>query len=658
MSENNIRRTRLLEDLDNVRKKISELEESEHKHTEERARLKDDLEQLRIAVDNAQLGVFVLDVQGKVRYLNALAQKKLAFPAQDKTADVEITSMPQFKETELAAQLKHCLEAQKQSVFDVSIPQGDAAEAWIRLFLHPLLNKDGSINGAFGVVEDITAFKNQETDLKLKLGLEKSSHKILSGLVGVMDIDEAINKTLANLGELSKVSRTFLFLLYENDTKMDNTHEWCASGVNPLMDQLQNIPVNNFPWWMKKLNEGDKIAVSEPDELPEAAAAEKEFMQKQGIISLLLIPIHIKEKLAGFLGYSSITEAKKWKDKDIRLLETIEKILGGFLERKRIDDGKKERDERFRRFAQASFEGLFVLFQDKVTDTNHVAGAMLGYKPSEFLGKALTEFIADKEKAQFRKNFQKGTVKPFDTLAKKKDGSELAVELQARMVPIQEQSYLFVSMRDVSERSQVQADNMQSLGKLKQAFDGTLQAMAATVASRDPFAVGHAAGVARLACAIAEKMGLTQDQVEGIRYAALVHDIGKISIPLEILSKPGKITAAERMIVQEHPQAAYDVLKDVEFPWPVAETVLQHHERMNGAGYPKGLPGDKIILEARILAVADRVVAVLSRRSYRAAGTIKDAAAEISKHKGVLYDPEVAEAVLSILKTDGFKLES
>jgi len=658
MNENNIKRTRLLEDLDNVRKKISELEESEHKHTEERARMKDDLEQYRMAVDDAQLGVFVLDVQGRIRYLNSLAQKKLDLPPADKIGDVDMGQLPNFKETELPSQLKHCLEAQKQSTFDLKIITDESQENFIRLFIHPLLNKDGSINGAFGVVDEITSFKNLEAGLKLKLGLEKSSHKVLAGLVGVMDIDDAINKTLANLGGLSGVSRTFLFLLYENDTKMDNTHEWCAEGVNPILAQLQNLPVNNFPWWMKKLNNGEHISLSDQSELPDNAKPEKEFLNAQGIKSILLMPIRIKDKLAGFLGYSTISEPKKWMDKDIRLLQMIEKILGEFLERKRLDDVKKERDERFRRLAQASFEGIFVIFQDKISDTNHVVGTLLGYKPSEFLGKSLVDFIPEKDRAQVQQNLQKGMIKPFETLAKKKDGSTIAVELQARTIPVQEQPFLFVSIRDVSERNQNLVEDKQSLGQLKEAFEGTIKAMAATAALRDPFAAGHAQRVARLSCEFAVKMGLTEDQVDGIRFAALIHDIGKISIPVEILSKPGEqINAAERMIVQEHPQVAYNVLKDVVYPWPVADIILQHHERMNGTGYPKGLPGNKIMLEARILAVADTVEAILSNRSYRPAGTIKDAVDEISKNKGVLYDPDVVTAACSILQTDGFKLE-
>lgn len=659
MNDNNIRRTRLLEDLDNVRKKISELEESEYKHTEERARMKDDLEQFRIVVDDAQLGVFVLDVQGRARYLNSLAQKRLDLPSQDKLGDTDLGQLPQFKETEFADQLKHCLEAQKQSAFDLPIRQEDSTENWMRLFIHPLLNKDGSINGVFGVVEDINAYKKQESDLKLKLGLEKSSHKVLSGLVGVMDIDEAINKTLANLGELSGVSRSFLFLLYENDTKMDNTHEWCAAGVNPILTQLQNIPVSNFPWWMKKLNGGENVSLNDQSELPDTAKAEKEFLTKHGIKSLLLVPIRIKDKLAGFLGYSSIPTPKKWTDKDINLLVMIEKILGEFLERKRIDDVKKERDERFRRLAQGSFEGIFIVLQDKICDTNHNVGAMLGYKPSEFLGKNLTDFISEKERAKVEKSLKSGTSKPFETQAIKKDRSTIAVELQARTIPIQEQSFLFVSFRDVSEQRQNQVDEKQSLGQLKKAFGGSIEAMAAVTSLKDPFAAGHAQRVAQLACSIAAKMGLAEDLIEGIRYAALIHDIGKVSIPAEILSKPSpQITAAERMIVQEHPQTAYEVLKNVAFPWPVADMVLQHHERMNGAGYPKGLPGNKIIIGARILAVADTAEAILSERSYHPAGTVKDAVDELSKNKGALYDPDVVAAACSILQADGFKLGS
>jgi putative nucleotidyltransferase with HDIG domain len=175
---------------------------------------------------------------------------------------------------------------------------------------------------------------------------------------------------------------------------------------------------------------------------------------------------------------------------------------------------------------------------------------------------------------------------------------------------------------------------------------------------KDPYTAGHQRGVAQLACAIAKEMGLPEEQIEGIRMAGLIHDIGKITIPAEILSRLGPLNDLEYGIIKTHSQAGYNILNGtIEFPWPVAQIVLQHHERMDGSGYPQGLSGEEILLEARILAVADVVEAMASNRPYRSARGIDKALKEISRNKGILYDPEVVDACLKLFTEKGFKFE-
>jgi len=174
---------------------------------------------------------------------------------------------------------------------------------------------------------------------------------------------------------------------------------------------------------------------------------------------------------------------------------------------------------------------------------------------------------------------------------------------------------------------------VQRTTRLRKALEGIIHAMSLTVESRDPYTAGHQHRVADLATAIAEEMSLSKDQVEGIRMAGMIHDIGKISIPAEILSKPGSITEYEFGIIKTHPRVGYDILKQIEFPWPVAQIVYQHHERINGSGYPQGLCGKEILLQAKILGVADVVEAMASHRPYRPAFGIEKALEEISQTK-------------------------
>ena len=193
-----------------------------------------------------------------------------------------------------------------------------------------------------------------------------------------------------------------------------------------------------------------------------------------------------------------------------------------------------------------------------------------------------------------------------------------------------------------------------TLKKVKRLFENTVGALSHTLEKRDLYTAGHQQRVGQLACAIAEELGLPEERIEVLRLAALVHDIGKLGVPADILTKPGKITDLEMGLIKQHCQVGFDILKNVEFPWPLAEMVYQHHERMNGSGYPRGLSGSKILLEAKILAVADVVEAMSSHRPYRPALEWQAAMGEISQNRGILYDGQVVDACLKLFDDQRF----
>lgn len=208
---------------------------------------------------------------------------------------------------------------------------------------------------------------------------------------------------------------------------------------------------------------------------------------------------------------------------------------------------------------------------------------------------------------------------------------------------------------DITEQKKTELELKQSMLRLRNNLAGTIQAMAMTVETRDPYTAGHQKRTADLARGIAQEMGLPRKQVDGIRMAGVIHDLGKISIPAEILSKPGKICQPEYSLIQFHPQTGYDILKGIDFRWPVAEIVRQHHERMDGSGYPYGLAGDNILLEARIIGVADVIEAMSSHRPYRPALGVNSAFHEIRQNKGRLYDPDVVDATIRLFARREFQ---
>ncbi|MFH1122190.1 MAG: HD domain-containing phosphohydrolase [Pseudomonadota bacterium] len=241
-------------------------------------------------------------------------------------------------------------------------------------------------------------------------------------------------------------------------------------------------------------------------------------------------------------------------------------------------------------------------------------------------------------------------IKPFKA-------SELKINvgnaLRRRRLEIDNRAYRQNLERVVGERT---AELQETLKKLQTAMEGIIQAMAQMGETRDPYTAGHQRRVAGLACAIACEMGLSGGRLEGLRMAGIIHDLGKISVPAEILSKPAVLSQAEFKLLEQHPEVAYHILKDFDFPWPIAYIVYQHHERLDGSGYPNGISGAEILLEAKILAVADVVEAMASHRPYRPSLGVQAALKEITRQVRVLFDPEAVSACLRLFREKGFHL--
>jgi putative nucleotidyltransferase with HDIG domain/PAS domain S-box-containing protein len=224
--------------------------------------------------------------------------------------------------------------------------------------------------------------------------------------------------------------------------------------------------------------------------------------------------------------------------------------------------------------------------------------------------------------------------------------------------------YVVQYSRDITARKLAEKALQETEKNLKQSFEGlqsileeTVIALSSTVAMRDPYTGGHQKRVAKLVCAIAQEMNFPAEQIDGLRTAAILHDIGKIQIPADILNKPGALTHHELELIKTHAQTGYDILKRVPFPWPVAKIILQHHERLDGSGYPLGLSGEDILTEAKVICVADVVEGMASHRPYRAAHGLPKALEEVQQYRGVLYDGEIVDACLRVFKNTPFTFE-
>ncbi len=238
-----------------------------------------------------------------------------------------------------------------------------------------------------------------------------------------------------------------------------------------------------------------------------------------------------------------------------------------------------------------------------------------------------------------------------------KNGSVVPVEVKFSYLPGPDGSpaEILAVARDITERRRAEAEARRSTEKLVKAMEDTMLAMARIVEIRDPYTAGHQRRVTQLACAIAADIGLPADRITGLRLAGLIHDVGKIRVPAEILTNPDGLSNAEFDIVKTHPLMGYEILKTLDLPWPIAQIVRQHHERLDGSGYPDGLNGEDIITEARILAVADVVEAIASHRPYRPAHGLEAALEEITQNRGLLYDDRAVDSCVKLFREQGFE---
>jgi PAS domain S-box-containing protein/putative nucleotidyltransferase with HDIG domain len=324
-------------------------------------------------------------------------------------------------------------------------------------------------------------------------------------------------------------------------------------------------------------------------------------------------------------------------------------ILRETTARRLEDRSLRENEEKYRHVVERATDGIAIIQDSLFKYINPRAAEIGGFTLDELIdtpfGRYLaTEDITTLESTYKRESGAEDTPVIFEASVKRKDGTMTSVELSAGRITYQGKPANLVIMRDVTDRRKTEEELSLTLGKLRKAMGATIQAMSLTIETRDPYTAGHQKRVSDLARAIATEMKLSSEDIDAIRMAASIHDLGKISIPAEILSKPGKINEFEFRLIQNHPQIGFEILRTIEFPWPIAEIVLQHHERINGSGYPNGLRGEEIHIIARILAVADVVEAMISHRPYRAALTLGEAIHEITKNRGTLYDPDVVDA--------------
>ena len=331
--------------------------------------------------------------------------------------------------------------------------------------------------------------------------------------------------------------------------------------------------------------------------------------------------------------------------------------------RKQAEEALRESEEKYRNLFDNAGEAIFVAQEGKIVFFNPRSSWLIGYSAEEIMGRQFIEFIHPDERGMvIDRHFKrlKGEALPqrYEFRIIQKNGTTMWAELNTVVISWEGKPSTLNFLEDITERRLAEEQLVKSYESLKKTLNDAINTMVKIVEMRDPYTSGHQERVANLAIAIAQEMKFDDVQIENLRMAAIIHDIGKIYVPSDILNKPGKLKDLEMQLIKTHSQYGYDIVKSMDFPCAIAEAVLQHHERLDGSGYPNGLRGEEILLEAKILAVADVVEAMASHRPYRPALGIDKALEEISKNKGRLYDPDVADACLKLFNSGKFEFKS
>jgi PAS domain S-box-containing protein/putative nucleotidyltransferase with HDIG domain len=341
------------------------------------------------------------------------------------------------------------------------------------------------------------------------------------------------------------------------------------------------------------------------------------------------------------------------RTKDLKKVN--EDLLFEIAERKISEEALKESETNYRSIVEGAIEGIFqTTIEGKCTMANAALADLLGYvSPEEYISATsnIENLYVDVSRRQelIEQLLPNKYVKGFETQFYRKDKTKVWVSMNVRAIHDERGNFIYYQGTVIDITAEI---------TLRRVLDETTGALSMAVEIRDPYTAGHQERVTKLAVAIAREMHFSEDHINAIHTAGMLHDVGKIYVPAEFLSKPGKISALEFDVLRHHAIAGYEILKNIEYRYPIAEIVYEHHERMNGSGYPRSLSGDQIHIEARIIGVADVVEAMASPRPYRPALGIEKALGEIRENRGRFYDELVVDICLKLFNEQGFHLES
>ena len=587
---------------------------TERKQTEDALRQSE--EKYRNILENMQDGYFELDLVGNYTFANNAECRNIGYPKEELIG----MNFRQYQDETNAQKMYQFFRrlvrtGEPVKAVDVEIIRKNGTKGFDEVSASLIRDAEGKPIGFRGISRDITERKQEEEALR--------------------ESEERYHTMFENTG-------TSMILVEEDMTiSMANGEFVRSTGYSP--DEI----IGRMKW----------TEIVHPDDL--GRMVEQHRLRRES-------------QRGALPGYEFRYRTKSGDLRDtlltVDVLPGTRKSIASLIditERKRAEEKLRRSEEKYRSLVENAQEGIFQSTAEGHHITiNQAFANMLGYESPEEVMATIADiphqvYVHPDDRTKILQIIEKeGSVKGYEAEFYKKDGSKTWVSINMHAVRDEEGRLLYYQGidQDITEKKKIEAERQENIERLRKSLGVTINAISMIVEMKDPYTSGHQQRVSDLARSIATEMGLSADRQDFLRTASAIHDIGKISVPSEILSKPTKLTDLEFSLIKTHVRTGYDILKDIEFPWPVADVVLQHHERMDGSGYPQGLKGDDILLEARILAVADVVEAIASHRPYRPELGIDFALEEISGNKGILYDADAVDACLKLFREKGYTL--
>lgn len=482
----------------------------------------------------------------------------------------------------------------------------------------------------------------------------------------ILDIDQLLGSIMESIVKRLDLDRGMIMLASKQKDCLVYTVSY---GYNPKdEDYLRNIKFHldnplSKGVAVRAFKKQKPILVNDVSDIESDLSPKSlEFVRNMATKSFICIPIVYKEESMGILLVDNVQSKKPLSQTEVSLLMGIAPQIGISINNAFSYQKIKESEDRFRSLSENAPDIIYTLgINGEFTYINPAIEMILGYRPEEVIGKYFINFTRKEDMSRSIKAFkqvrdQRQIIKQEMGILLHKDGTERYFSVSCAPNVDSQSNFTGVvgTLKNLTDIRRSEMELKKSLEKLQFAMSSTIDAISLIAESRDPYTAGHQRRVAQLSVAIAGKRGFTEERIELIRMGSLIHDIGKLYIPSEILTKPGRLNSIEFNMMKSHPVVGYKILKKVDFIPAIVDMVYQHHERMDGSGYPLGISGESIIPESRIIAVADTVEAMASHRPYREALGVVAALEEIKERRGTAFDAKVVDACLELFERQRF----